>query len=376
MTTQRALQNAYRVILLTGLSITTGTAQQPATNDGWSDVRFLVGKWTGEVEGESGKGKSEREYRFVLNGAYIEVRNKSTYPPSAKNPKGEVHEDWGMISFDKNRKKLVLRQFHVERFVNQFVQEPTDGGAIRFVSEAIENIALGYRARETYRLTGVDTFTERFEIAEPGKDFEVYSETRFQRSAGTDNKSAQDKREQELRMPAIVQALALKQGARIADIGAGDGDYEPVLARAVGKAGRVYAEDIGPNALKNLRERVKTAGLENVEVIEGVADDPKLPADLDSVLMVISYHEVADPQKMLEHISASLKPGGRLVIVEMAPHKTGNRPRADQTKNHVIAADLVIAEVRRAGFEVVSRDDAFIDKADDESTRWMVIFRR
>src|SRR4051794_21897987 len=103
-----------------------------------------------------------------------------------------------MISVDKSRKRLVLRQFHVEGFVNQFVQEAT-AGVIRFTSEAIENIAPGYRARETYRLTGADSFIERFEIAPPGKDFEIYSETRFQRSAAGDNKAAQAKREQELR---------------------------------------------------------------------------------------------------------------------------------------------------------------------------------
>lgn len=378
MVTPTRFQYGGRLILLICFVLTTGAAQQPASStDAWGAIRFLLGKWTGEVEGEPGKGKSEREYRFVLDGAYIEVRNKSIYAAAPKNPKGEVHDDWGMISFDKNRKKLVLRQFHVERFVNQFVQESVDGGAVRFTSEAIENIPPGYRARETYRLIDVDSFTERFEIAAPGKDFEVYSETRFRRSAapGAD-KAAQAKREQDLRMPDIVQALALKQGSRIADIGAGDGDYESMLSNAVGKDGRVYAEDIGSNALKNLRERMKSTGLENVEVVEGVADDPKLPANLDSVLMVISYHEVADPQKMLEHVAAALKPRGRLVVVEMAPHKTANRAREDQVKNHVIAADLVSSEARRAGFEVVSRDDHFVDKVDEESTRWMIVFRK
>ena len=378
MTTATVLQYAGRLIVLICFYITAAAAQQSAaTDDAWAAVRFLSGKWTGDVEGEPGKGKCEREYRFVLNNAYMEVRNKSTYPASTKNPKGEVHEDWGMISYDKTRKKLVLRQFHIERFVNQFVQEPAEDGALRFTSEAIENIGPGYRARETYRPTGPDSFVERFEIAEPGKNFETYSETRFQRLAppGAD-KAAQTKREQEFRMTDIIQALALKQGARVADIGAGDGDYEPMLSRAAGKDGRVYAEDIGPNALKNLRERVKTASLENVDVIEGVADDPKLPVNLDAVLMVISYHEVADPQKMLEHVAVSLKPGGRLVVIDMAPHKTASRPRADQVKNHVIAADLVASEMRRAGFEIVSRDDHFIDKADEESTRWMIVFRK
>ena len=126
--------------------------------------------------------KVQREYRFVLNDKFLHVQNKSTYDPQPKNPKGEVHEDWGMISFDKGRKKFVLRQFHVEGFVNQFVMNSSDEGkTIVFTSESIENIPAGFRARETYKIVGADEFIEIFEIAEPGKDFEVYSENHFRR---------------------------------------------------------------------------------------------------------------------------------------------------------------------------------------------------
>jgi ubiquinone/menaquinone biosynthesis C-methylase UbiE len=177
-------------------------------------------------------------------------------------------------------------------------------------------------------------------------------------------------------MQDIVQALGVTKGARIADIGAGGGDYEPVLSRAVGVEGRVYAEDIDADALKRLREKMNKAKLENVDVIEGVADDPKLPGNLDAVVIVIAYHEVADSQRMLEHVAAGLKPGGRFVVVDMTPHKTLTRPRADQVKNHVIAPDIAESEIRSAGFEVISRDDHFIDKPDEESTRWMIVFRK
>lgn len=122
-----------------------------------------------------------REYRFVMNGRYLEVRNQSAFPAQPRNPKGEVHEDWGMISYDRSRKTFVLRQFHVEGFVNQYAAEPVRDGVLRFQSEAIENIPAGYRARETYTVTGPGAFVERFELAEPGKDFEVYTETRFKR---------------------------------------------------------------------------------------------------------------------------------------------------------------------------------------------------
>lgn len=154
------------------------TARGP---DVWAPVRFLVGLWEGDVQGQPGTGQSIREYRFVLNNRYLEVRGKSTYPAQPKNPKGEVHEDFSMISYDRSRKAFVLRQFHTEGFVNQYVSEPAREAPLRFTSEAIENIPAGYRARETYTVTGPDSFTERFELAEPGKDFELYSETRFRR---------------------------------------------------------------------------------------------------------------------------------------------------------------------------------------------------
>jgi hypothetical protein len=156
-------------------------AQTSSAPDIWKPVRLLVGTWEGTPVGQPGNGKSMREYRFVLNDRYLEVRNRSTYPAQPRNPKGEVHEDWGMISYDRSRKTFVLRQFHVEGFVNQYVAEPARDGVLSFQSVAIENIAAGYRARETYTIKGLDEFVERFELAEPGKDFELYTETHFKR---------------------------------------------------------------------------------------------------------------------------------------------------------------------------------------------------
>lgn len=157
------------------------TAQTSSAPDVWEPVRTLIGAWEGKVNGQPGRGKCEREYRFTLNKKFIEVRNKSVYSAQPKNPKGEVHEDWGMISYDRSRKKLVLRQFHVEGFVNQYAGEAGADKTIRFQSEGIENIPAGFRARETYTITGPNQFVERFEMAEPGKEFELYSETRFAR---------------------------------------------------------------------------------------------------------------------------------------------------------------------------------------------------
>lgn len=158
-------------------------AQLSKQDSVWLPLKSFIGKWTGESEGQPGKGKYERSYELVLNKKFIEVKNKSTYPTSANNPKEEVHEDHGFISYDKSRKTFVLRQFHIEGFVNEYKMESIspDQKTIVFISESIENIPQGFRAKETYQIINDNEFTETFELAEPGKEFEVYSEAVLRR---------------------------------------------------------------------------------------------------------------------------------------------------------------------------------------------------
>lgn len=155
--------------------------QNNTRTDVWQPFNFFVGKWEGTGNGKPGVSKVVREYRLTLNDRFMHVHNVSTYEPQPKNPKGEIHEDWGMIGFDKSRKQFVFRQFHVESFVIQYVTTSVTADAIVFASESIENIPAGWRARETYKIVSPDEFVEVFELAEPGKDFEVYSEGRLRR---------------------------------------------------------------------------------------------------------------------------------------------------------------------------------------------------
>jgi hypothetical protein len=173
-------------IILLLVTAATGPlfAQQPAVkSDPLAPLRFFVGVWRGEQNGEPGHGASDRTYSFVLKDRFLQVKNTSTYPPQEKNRAGEIHQDMGMIGYDKARKKFVFRQFHVEGFVNTYVQEESsDTKKIVFVSEAIENISPGWRARETYLILNDNEFIERFELAEPGKDFALYAEARLKRA--------------------------------------------------------------------------------------------------------------------------------------------------------------------------------------------------
>lgn len=156
-------------------------AQQP-NPDRFVPLSSLIGKWAGTSEGQPGNGTVEREYERALGSRFIRVRNRSTYPPQEKNPKGETHEDEGFVSFDTARKRLVFRQFHVEGFVNTYAQQvDASPGTIVFITESIENIPSGYRARETYVIKSPNEMEEVFELAEPGKDYEVYSRTKLKR---------------------------------------------------------------------------------------------------------------------------------------------------------------------------------------------------
>jgi hypothetical protein len=155
---------------------------QQTTTDPFAPIGFLIGQWEGTSDGQPGKGTVRREYERVLNGRFVRVRNRSEYPIQEKNPKGEVHEDEGLFSFDRARKRLVFRQFHVEGFVNQYVQDgESSPNRLVFTSESIENIPAGWRSRETYVVHGPDEFEEVFELAQGDKPFEVYSRARLKR---------------------------------------------------------------------------------------------------------------------------------------------------------------------------------------------------
>ena len=169
------------LVLAFVLAGSTGVAQQ--SSDPFDRVALLIGRWEGLAEGQPGNGTARREYARALNGRFIRVVHRGHYPPQEKNPKGETHEDEGFIGFDKARNRLVFRQFHTEGFVNTYVEEPGSTPIkVVFTTEAIENIPAGFRARETYLVTGPDEFEEVFEMSEPGKPYEVYSRTRFRRT--------------------------------------------------------------------------------------------------------------------------------------------------------------------------------------------------
>lgn len=147
-----------------------------------------------------------------------------------------------------------------------------------------------------------------------------------------------------------IEALKIPKGATVADIGAGSGYMTALLARQVGPAGRVYANDIQIRMLDLLRRYIAGQKITNVEPVLGAIDDPKLPADaIDLALLVDVYHEFSEPQKMLRGIRAALKADGRMALIEYR----GEDPSVPIRLEHKMTVAQVRAEVEPEGFRFV-----------------------
>lgn len=154
-------------------------------------------------------------------------------------------------------------------------------------------------------------------------------------------------REKEEKPKLLMQLLDLKPGMTVADIGAGSGYHTRRMAKAVGPEGKVMAVDIQPEMLKILSDKMTAEGSRNVVPILGKIDDPNLPdASVDLVLMVDVYHEFSHPYEMMEGISRSLKPGGRVAFVEYrgedkeVPIKPHHKMTEAQLKKEMTAQPL------------------------------------
>jgi tRNA A58 N-methylase Trm61 len=154
-------------------------------------------------------------------------------------------------------------------------------------------------------------------------------------------------REAEEQPEKALDALNLKPGMVVADIGAGVGYMSLRLARRVGPSGKVYANDLQPEMLDRLRQNAAKAGITNVVTVVGDVADPKLPANtMDLVLLVDVYHEFSQPQQMLRKIRETLKPDGRLVLLEYRAED----PNVPIVAEHKMTVAQVKAELEAEGF--------------------------
>lgn len=156
-------------------------------------------------------------------------------------------------------------------------------------------------------------------------------------------------REKEEAPEAALDAIGIQKGMNVADIGAGTGYFSIRIARRVGPAGKVYANDIQPEMLDRLREKSEREGLTNIETVLGSEADPKLPpGKMDLVILVDVYHEFSRPQAMLQKIRASLKPDGRLILLEYRKED----PTIPIRPDHKMSVPEVKTEVEAEGYKL------------------------
>ena len=155
-------------------------------------------------------------------------------------------------------------------------------------------------------------------------------------------------REKRLQISRVMDVLGIAPGKRVADIGAGSGWFTTRVAKRVGKDGLVYAVDINPEAIHYINRRARKEALSNVRTILSKNDDPLLPKDsVDAVLLLKTYHEVADPVALLDHLRLALKPGARLGIID----------RNGTADNHGVNRDIVVEEAGQAGYRLLETYD-------------------
>ena len=172
----------------------------------------------------------------------------------------------------------------------------------------------------------------------------------------------------------ISELLEVVAGMDVADVGAGDGRWAEALAERVGDTGRVYATEVDEEELEEIRERLESAGLENVTVIQGESEDTGLPeVCCDGILLRLVYHHFTDPAPMRVSLEAALRPSGLLLIVETVPQRGWKDvPGVPDRGGHGILVEDLIEEMTVDGWEVVERHDGW----DGNDERYCVVFRR
>jgi SAM-dependent methyltransferase len=154
-------------------------------------------------------------------------------------------------------------------------------------------------------------------------------------------------RAERLQIKSVMDTLGIVPGKSVADIGAGSGFFTVLAARRVGDKGMVYAEDINPEAIQYIDARLKKEDLHNVKTVLGKPDSPLLPAPVDGVLLLKTYHEIAQPIVLFRNLRPSLAKDAKVGVID----------RNGDGTNHGVGRDVVIREMKQAGYKVIQQED-------------------
>lgn len=157
----------------------------------------------------------------------------------------------------------------------------------------------------------------------------------------------------------LIKSFGFKPGDVVADVGSGVGFLLPLISNVVGPSGRVIAEDIQPDFVAQIQEKIKSNGWPNVTAVLGTAVDPRLPDDsLDAALLVDVYHHLDYPGEVIQRIRHAIKPGGRLIVADFYNSRPHPRATPQVLKQHIRAdRDQVIGEIATEGFRFVRQFD-------------------
>lgn len=171
----RPLRSAIRLrtlIIAPLLVLPAFAVADDARSDHWGPLHLLEGTWRGAVVGELGEGTGIRRYEFLFDGTYLMTRHASVRLPQDKSPQGDHHRELTVFSYDRERDKLVLREFNVEGYVLEYDCDATQRRVI-CTSTRVESGA-GMRARMTLEIEDAYRFEEKFELAGPGDELTHY----------------------------------------------------------------------------------------------------------------------------------------------------------------------------------------------------------
>ena len=162
----------------------------------------------------------------------------------------------------------------------------------------------------------------------------------------------------------IIELLKIKEGSAVADIGCHEGYMTVKLSREVKSRGVVYAVDVEQDKLDMLKKHLDDRNINNVRLVKGDYDNPKLPANsLDAAIILDTYHEMDDHDKILQHIKTSLKNGGRLILCEPIAEARKKLTREEQEKKHELGMNFALEDIKKAGFEIEYQKDPFVDRS-------------
>ena len=171
----------------------------------------------------------------------------------------------------------------------------------------------------------------------------------------------------------LTRAMELTAGQSVGDIGAGSGQLTVALARVVGPTGRLYATELESDRIRAIRKAAESAGLKNVTVLEAHATRTNLPDRCcEALILRFVYHHIENPVMMNKSLYQSLKPGGRLAIIDFPPDSAESADPAERSDGaqHGVTPPTVVRELRQAGFELVAVEEK------GRARGFMVVMRR